>query len=444
MKSARPTTKNTIPALALVAITIFLGAFLLFQVQPIMGKYILPWFGGSPGVWTTCMLLFQILLFGGYAYAHALHKWFTLRQQTVIHGALLLTSLLTLPIEPDTTWKPDGNSSPVLLIMGLLLCKVGAPYFLLSSTGPLLQSWLAKTQWIDRPYRLYSLSNVGSMLALLSYPFAFEPALSSPEQSYWWAVAFIVYVVLCTAIGCLIAWHTPRNRDAVEVEPRREADHAYHSRQRIPEWLVCAAIPSALLLATTNQVCQDTAVVPFLWVAPLAIYLLSFILTFDSDRWYSRRPCIQLAAISFMAIYVSKLLAWKLSLPTEIGLYFSGLFFSCMVCHGELAHKRPAKESLTLYYLTISAGGALGGILVGLLAPALFTGFYEFPLMLLSCMLMFMSLYLQSNGWWRDSVSSTAKWSMAIGIPVVAVVWLSFSMLMQTTSWSQQETSMAY
>ena len=176
--------------LLLFASTIFVSAFLLFQVQPIMGKYILPWYGGSPGVWTTCMLVFQVLLFGGYAYAHLLNRLLPLRSQIALHCGLLLLATLTLPITPTSAWKPAGNESPTWMIMLLLCCKVGSPYFLLSSTGPLLQSWLGQSKIIEQPYRLYSLSNVGSMLALLSFPFLIEPAFSSSVQSTIWSIAF--------------------------------------------------------------------------------------------------------------------------------------------------------------------------------------------------------------------------------------------------------------
>jgi SAM-dependent methyltransferase len=366
------------------------------------------------------MLLFQWLLFGGYAYAHVLSHYLKVRHQVVVHLSLLLLSLSTLPISPSDDWKPDHGSTPVLLILGLLLCKVGMPYFLLSSTGPLLQSWLSKTDWIERPYRLYSLSNVGSMLALLSFPFVFERVLSSPQQAWWWGAMFAVYVMLCALTS---VWIGLRSKPT-PVSCERTSKKSVAQEQRL-NWAICAAIPSALLLATTNQVCQDTAVVPFLWVLPLAIYLLTFILTFESDRWYSRRPCIMLAAISMIGMYIAKLTNWHLPLMVEIGIHFCGMFFASMVCHGELAQKKPAREHLTAYYLTISAGGAIGGMLVGIVAPAVFSGFFEYPLMLLICVLFFLSLYLESNHWWRTRFPHTGKWAMAICIPIVAALWLS-------------------
>jgi hypothetical protein len=393
-----------------------------------MGKFILPWFGGSPGVWTTCMLFFQLMLFAGYLYTYVLSRWFRLQMQVAIHVFLLVVSMCTLPIAPGADWKPTAGESPIPLISLLLLCKVGAPYFLLSATGPLLQSWLSASRIIDKPYRLYSLSNLGSVLALLSFPFLFEPSFSSAEQSGLWSMLFVLYGLLCIVAG----WGISRMR-ICQVEESREdstiaADKSISvTRSTWIGWLICAALPTAMLLATTNQVCLDTAVVPFLWVIPLAVYLLSFILTFESDRWYSRRPCIQFAAISFLALYGSKLMDWKLPLGCEISLYFSGLFFACMVCHGELVAKRPHPSKLTLFYMTISAGGAMAGLFVGLLAPNIFQGFYEFQLTLLCCLMLFLATYLQSNTLWTTRVPAWSKVATAIGVPACAYLLLTVS-----------------
>lgn len=408
----------------LFAATIFVSAFLLFQVQPIMAKYILPWFGGSPSVWTTCMLVFQVLLFGGYAYAHALNRVMSLANQIILHAILLVLALCTLPITPTPDWKPLGAESPTWMIMMLLVCKVGAPYFLLSSTGPLLQSWLGQSKTCEHPYRLYSLSNLGSMLALLSFPFLIEPLLSSTQQSTLWSLAFVVYVGLCLMSALVlyrsIATKTLGNMAIDEVG--RES----LPRSTVGAWFALSLLPSVMLLATTNQVCLDTGVIPFLWVIPLAIYLLSFILTFDSERWYSRRPLIMLAMISFLVLYLLKMFEIKTPLSVELVLYFSGLLCACMVCHGELVGRKPHASRLTFYYMTMSAGGACGGIFVGLIAPVLFNGYFEWQLGLFACILVFFETYLQSSSVWTKQVPSWAKAALAIGLPVVAVSWFSF------------------
>ncbi len=407
----------------LFASTIFVSAFLLFQVQPIMGKYILPWYGGSPGVWTTCMLVFQVLLFGGYAYAHVLNRVLVLRSQIALHCGLLLLAMLTLPITPSSDWKPAGAESPTWMIMLLLCCKVGAPYFLLSSTGPLLQSWLGQSKIIEHPYRLYSLSNVGSMLALLSFPFLIEPAFSSSMQSSIWSIAFGIFAIACSLSGCALF----RSRKATPCEAKASfrVECPTISWPVAGAWFALSMLPSVMLLATTNQVCLDTGVIPFLWVIPLAIYLLSFILTFDSDRWYSRRPSIMLAAISFLALFLLKLVGYPTPLSVELLLYFGGLFFSCMVCHGELVRLKPHPSKLTSFYMTLSAGGACGGVFVGLLSPWLFNGYFEWQLGLFGCVLVFLETYLQSNPFWKSRVPAWSKIAIAIALPILAVVWLS-------------------
>jgi len=405
----------------LFASTIFASAFLLFQVQPIMGKYILPWYGGSPGVWTACLLVFQVLLFGGYAYAHALNRFLALRSQIILHCGLLLLALLTLPITPASSWKPLGDESPTRMIMLLLACKVGAPYFLLSSTGPLLQSWLGQSKIIEQPYRLYSLSNVGSMLALLSFPFVIEPAFSSSQQSSIWSMAFTVFAIACSVSGVALF----RASKPIDSDNRTTQNTATVDWSTAGAWFALSMLPSVMLLATTNQVCLDTGVIPFLWVIPLAIYLLTFILTFDSDRWYSRRPSIMLATLSFLILFVLKLFAIQAPLAVEVSLYFAGLFFSCMVCHGELVRLRPHPSRLTSFYMTLSAGGASGGIFVGLLAPSLFTDYFEWQLGLFACILVFLDTYLQNNAIWKTRVPAWSKSAIAIVLPTLAILWLS-------------------
>ena len=416
----------------LFASTIFLSAFLLFQVQPIMGKYILPWFGGSPGVWTTCMLVFQVLLFGGYAYAHVLNRFLLLRSQIALHCGLLLLAIFTLPITPSSDWKPAGDMSPTWMIMILLCCKVGAPYFLLSSTGPLLQSWLGQAKIIDQPYRLYSLSNVGSMLALLSFPFLIEPSFSSSMQSTIWSIAFGIFAIACSLSGYVL--FRSRKATTLGLASQFNVELPVIRWQVAGAWFALSMLPSVMLLATTNQICQDTGVIPFLWVIPLAIYLLSFILTFDSDRWYSRRPAIMLAAISFLVLYLLKLVEYPTPLAIELSLYFGGLFFSCMVCHGELVRLKPHSSRLTSFYMTLSAGGASGGIFVGLLAPALFNGYFEWQLGLFACVLVFLETYLQSNSFWTNRVPAWSKLTMAVALPILAACWLSI-----WTSFSNQQ-----
>ena len=275
--------------MAAYALTIFTGAFLLFQVQPLIGKYILPWFGGGPGVWTTCMLFFQMLLLGGYAYAHVISRYLKSRQQAAVHLILLIGALAMLPITPADSWKPVGGGNPTLQILALLAATIGLPYFVLSATGPLMQQWFSRTNPGASPYRLYALSNVGSLLALLTYPFYFETHFTRVMQARLWAWGLAVYGICC----CLCAvklWRTSRPGDgplSSDSSPTPELPITLRNQLL---WLLLPACASVLLLATTNKLCLDVAVFPFLWVAPLAIYLLSFIICFDSPRWYMRFP----------------------------------------------------------------------------------------------------------------------------------------------------------
>ena len=409
--SLTTTHRNTV---GWFAATIFTSAFLLFQVQPLIGKFILPWYGGSPAVWTTCMLVFQVLLFAGYAYAHGVSMWLTVRQQALLHSVLLVTAAVAMPITPSLAWKPTGSESPTLSIVILLVRTVGLPYFLLSSTGPLLQRWFCWTCPGRVPYRLYALSNVGSLLALLSYPFVFEPILCSSSQAWLWSVVFCCFAALC--LVCAVWAVQPLQGGACHGQPATASVAgvtAACSRQ-LPlaeylTWFCLAGLPSIMLLATTNQVCMDIAVIPFLWIVPLTIYLLSFIVTFDSDRWYRRRPTVMLCAISSAGTAMMATHGVGLPLLVQISVFFINLFFVCFFCHGELARRKPATNQLTAFYLTIAAGGAAGGLFVGLLAPYLFQGYYELNLGIVGCILLCLGNYLHEDHRWRERVPYRVK-----------------------------------
>jgi SAM-dependent methyltransferase len=358
---------------------IFLGAFLLFQVQPIVAKAILPRYGGAPAVWTTCMLFFQTLLLGGYAYAHATATALKPRAQGILHTVLLAAALCTLPIYPKPGELAGVAEAPMLEILGLLLRSVAAPYFLLASTSPLLQSWSAAGGG-GSPYRLYALSNVGSMLALLSYPVAVEPWLTTRQQETIWSVAFGAFAVL-SALSVRLAWKAA----PTAAKPAEEPPVAPPTLGRRLMWLALPACASTLLLAVTNQMCQEVAVVPFLWLIPLSLYLLSFILPFESDRWYSRSWCIPVLALVLIVLTSAAAMGARAGILYGVPVYSAGLFICCLFCHGELAARRPATRHLTSYYLLMSLGGALGGVFVSLIAPLLFRGFDEIYVGLAAC-----------------------------------------------------------
>jgi len=372
----------------LYALTIVVSAFLLFQVQPVIAKIILPWFGGSAAVWTVCLLFFQLVLLLGYLYSYAVIRYLKPRMQTLVHAGLLVVSVLALPVYPNASWKPGTGAEPTLQILGLLAATVGLPYFLLSTTGPLLQAWYARRFTGAMPYRLYALSNAGSMFALVSYPVLFEPLFTTHQQSGMWSWGYGAFAALCafTAFKSNQAGLAlpAANRAA---GPELAGESASPTANTYLMWLLLPAVASVQLLAITNHLSQNVAAIPFLWVLPLSIYLLSFILCFEGEGWYRRNPYLQLLAVALasMAYAVGVDLSSNVPIKVMIPLFAMGLFTCCMACHGELVRLKPDPKYLTHFYLTMSAGGALGGVLVGLIAPRFFNALYEMPLSLVAC-----------------------------------------------------------
>src|ERR1017187_8465673 len=377
----------------LYALTIVVSAFLLFQVQPVIAKIILPWFGGSAAVWTTCLLFFQMVLLLGYLYSHAVIRYLKPRAQLLLHIGLLLATVVVLPIYPSVSWKPAAATDPTLQILGLLAVSVGLPYFLLSTTGPLLQAWYARRFQGAMPYRLYALSNAGSMFALLSYPVLFEPAFNTHQQSSMWSWGFGVFAALCALTAFLsnqvgqAGYPLGPPADSGPGHELVAGEGASPTANAYSMWLLLPAVASVLLLAITNHLSQNVAAIPFLWVLPLSIYLLSFILCFEGEGWYRRNPYLQLLAVALgsMAYAVSTDTTSNVPIKIMLPLFSMGLFTCCMVCHGELARLKPDPKYLTHFYLTMSAGGALGGLLVGLLAPHFLNALYEMPVILVAC-----------------------------------------------------------
>lgn len=371
--------------------TVFFSAFLLFQVQPVIGRVILPWFGGTPAVWTTCMLFFQLLLLAGYAYSHATISRLSYRAQGTVHLVVLGAALLALaamlvswgiPLIPDSSFKPPDGSAPTFRVLKLLAVSVGLPFFVLSTTGPLIQAWWARVQSGASAYRLYSLSNAGSLLALLGYPFLVEPAFALRTQAAIWSAGFLVFVVLCGLSAVQVRSLAGRLEASGESATDSEPSPSIATRAM---WVLLAFCPSLMLLATTNQMCQDLAPVPFLWVLPLALYLLTFILCFESDRWYRRGSFAFFLCILGVVVCAVLNNRTETNMPVQVGTFSATLFVCCMTCHGELVRLKPSARYLTNFYLMVSVGGALGGLFTGLLAPILFTGFWEYQLGLGAC-----------------------------------------------------------
>ncbi len=369
--------------MVLFAVSIFLSAFLLFQLQPMIGKFILPWFGGTPAVWSTVMLFFQVLLTAGYAYAYWLIERVKTQRQFVVHVSLISFAFLILitlsmvwesPVTPDSSWKPASASSPVFDIFKLLAVSVGLPYFILAANGPLMQAWFSR-MFPDRAYaRLYALSNLGSLMGLLMYPILIEPSMSLRWQGWTWALGFLFF-------GLTAIWVASRSGRA--TERAQAAVGAELGRARPPLalkllWIALSGTASLFLLSVTNQITQEVAVIPFLWVLPLALYLLSFILTFSGESGYPRKPVIVLFLLSAGLTLFVMLNATSLPIYWQVLAYCLLLFSACMICHGELYLLRPPAHSLTTFYLMVSIGGAFGGVFVSLLAPVIFNGYWEF------------------------------------------------------------------
>ena len=395
--AARSPSLAVVPAaVAPYAATIFLSAFLLFLVQPIIAKQILPWFGGASAVWTTCLVFFQSALLAGYAYADVSTRLGPRRQAT-LHVVLLAISLATLPILAAESWKPAGDEAPIGRILLLLTATIGLPYFLLSTTTPLLQSWYWRRFRTVVPYRLFALSNFASLLALLGFPVLFEPWFDLRQLGLAWSALYAAFVVLCA----YTAWRSLRAAREAEGEPQAVGADVPKAAAAPPTvaaqalWLALSAMGSVMLLAVTNHVTQNIASVPFLWVVPLSLYLVTFILCFDHPRWYVRWLFIgtALLLVPAMAAQID-----SLNLHAAVPLYLGGLFVACMVCHGELARAKPAPEHLTRFYLMLSLGGAAGAVLVALVAPNVLRGYFELNIAL---PLLALLIALRLAGPWR-------------------------------------------
>lgn len=411
--SSASSTKTT-PWIVFAAATL-LSAFLLFQIQPVISKCVLPWFGGTPAVWTTCLLFFQVLLFAGYLYAHCLRFFLPPIVQGVVHISLLAMAAWSLPIQPEDVWKPIGNEDPTWALLALLAAHVALPYFVLSSTGPLVQAWLSYENNDESVYRLYALSNAGSLAALLSYPFLVEPWLSVTQQSLVWSLAFCAFVLVdgWIAVG-LFRRH--RSRLGANVDALINDNDGAPERSIAGQWIAWVAFPafaSMLLLVITSHVCQDIAVIPFLWVVPLSLYLLTFIISFDSPNWYRPKLIAAMTAGVFGVIGLAEFIPAPARMPVEAVSYLAILFGVCLLCHGETARCKPPARQLTLYYALISCGGAIGGLTIAIICPILFDDYCELPIAILISIGIVALSFLAARSWltrtcnWR-SIQTTA------------------------------------
>jgi SAM-dependent methyltransferase len=408
------------------ALSILLSSFLIFLVQPILAKQILPWFGGSAGVWSICLVFFQVMLLLGYAYAHLLTRRCGRRRQLMVHILLLLGSCIALPIIPSSYWNPGPDTEPTLRILGLLASTVGLPYFMLASTAPLLQRWLSASGGNSNErtsiYRLFALSNFGSLIGLVSYPFTIEPFATVRTQALVWSGGYSLFVI------SLVSYAWRRNKllglDSA-VAPSEAAAASPPSLTTYAYWVGCAALGSSLLLSVTNQITQNVASIPFLWIIPLSIYLFSFVICFEGRAgrgWYERQYWLVATMLAIGAMSFSLAVnQTNLSVLVQLPIFIVGLFFGCVMCHGELAQSKPAPDYLTQFYLALAAGGALGGVLVGLVAPQIFTNYWELPLSLVALTL------LAVHALPRDRPQGSKSWTVnAVAASVATTLILLF------------------
>jgi hypothetical protein len=404
-----PLRRCSLPAVARYAFTLFASAFLLFGVQPLIGRFALPWFGGTPAVWTACMLFFQAALLAGYAYSHFVATRLKPRSQVRLHLGLVGLTVAVLaarallsgsPVAPGPEWRPTGVEGLTGRLLAMLAVTIGLPFFVLSTSAPLLQSWFARSRPGASPYRLYALSNAGSLLALLSYPFLVEPYVPRSIQGWSWGALFLVFVA-----GCFVCaqdvWQRAAEPGAPEVKAAGEPSPSEASRPglgHIMAWVELSACASVLLLATTNQLSQDVAAGPFLWVLPLALYLLSFIFTFEHEKLYSRSLWVLVLAASVAGVIRGNFEGPHFPLVFQLLSYGGALVSGCMVCHGELYRLRPSPRHLSAFYLWVSAGGVLGGIIVSLVAPRLADTYIEYPLALMACCFVAVMVFLRPAG----------------------------------------------
>ena len=369
--------------LAAFGAAIFLSAGLLFAVQPLFAKIVLPTLGGAPAVWSVALVFFQAALLGGYLYAHLLTRYLPGRQSVIVHLLVMLAATLALPLGMATGWGRPPPQGAELWLMSLFAVSIGLPFFALSANAPLLQAWFARTghPTAKDPYFLYAASNVGSFLALLSYPFLVEPFSRLSQQARFWSVLFYLLIVMIAVCGALLV----RSRNALPaVRTATGSAEAAPTWRDAATWMALAAVPSAFLIAVTAHMSTDIAAAPFLWVIPLALYLLTFVLVFQQKRIVPHEIFVRIQPLAIAFLIGMPAFAYLTNISVIAGINFAAFFVTAMVCHGELARRRPAARHLTSFYLWIAVGGVIGGIFTGLIAPYVFNWVAEYPLLIVA------------------------------------------------------------
>lgn len=367
------------------AFTLLLSAALLFSVQPMFSKMILPLLGGTPQVWNTAMLFFQCTLLAGYAYAHGTSRFLNIRIQAIVHMALLVLFLFVLPFAIPEGTKPPFADDPTLWQLGLMATIVGGPFFVLSGSAPMFQRWFAGTDHpdADNPYFLYGASNLGSMTSLLAYPFLIEPYLTLDNQSWFWMAGYVA-LIGCTLAAALLVWTSKeRVKTAPTVSEVKESVLEKISWKLRGKWLLLSFLPSSLMLGVTTYVTTDIASVPLLWIIPLSLYVGTFIIVFSRKEIISKNVIFLIQGALFALLITKTLVYFNVYPPLFVGLHFVLFFFCALACHKELADAKPNSSHLTEFYLLMSLGGALGGVFNALIAPRLFLVPLEYGIVLI-------------------------------------------------------------
>lgn len=360
---------------------IFVSALLLFSVQPLFTKMVLPRLGGSPAVWSVAMVFFQSLLLGGYAYAHFLMQLRNRALPVAIHLVLLAVAMLTLPLSISSGWGDPPNSGYAFWLLGLFAVSIGLPFFALAANNPLLQAWFVRTGHPNGPdpYFLYASSNIGSFLALLSYPVLLEPVFTLRTQNLIWTGGYGLLIVLIATCGVLLL-RAPANAAALNM-PADDAEAPAPSWILRARWIFLAAVPSGLLIAVTAHISTDVAAAPLLWVLPLSLYLLTWVLVFQSRPLLPHKFMLMLQPLAIMGVILLLAIGIDQNLLLTLGGHQLCFFIIAMACHGELARTRPAAKYLTGFYVALSFGGMVGGLFAGLIAPFTFSWVAEYPIL---------------------------------------------------------------
>ncbi|MGJ8682699.1 fused MFS/spermidine synthase [Paraglaciecola sp.] len=397
---------------------------MIFQIQPLASKVLLPLFGGGAGVWTTCLFFFQLFLLVGYFYAHTLSKLKNIKAQVLIHVCLVLCSYWVLPFE--LAHSEFSFTNPSIDIVWLLTVSIGLPFAILSATSPLMQSWFTFSRQTGNPYQLYAISNFGSFLALILYPVLVEPFVTLELQSILWTIGYVVFSILIGYIGFKLS----KLETGVVSEKIGREPTVNTSIKHFVIWFLLSALGVVLLVSVTNAMSQNIPPVPFLWLSPLAIYLVTYIVCFGNIRFYKPNVWLVIYGITaFIALFIY-FIGGQFDIATQVTLYLLILFSATMVCHGELSKLKPKTEHATFFYLVISLGGVFGSFMVSFISPLIFDEFTEYPIAIFSVFILFsFSALLKTSAKQDSSIKNTLIWFnnrtvMASISGVVGVLWL--------------------